>query len=87
MVGSEILYGDTDSVFWNVWPQREVDAACMAESFAMANELVKAIAPIYVYDSNHYIVLEFENVYRLVSHTHMGHNECLRVSLISGIFF
>ena len=36
----------------------------MAESFAKAHELVQAISHIYAHDSNHYIVLEFENVYR-----------------------
>jgi DNA polymerase elongation subunit (family B) len=64
VAGSEIVYGDTDSGFWNVWPHREVDADLMAESFAMAHELVQAISHIYAHDSNHYIVLEFENVYR-----------------------
>jgi hypothetical protein len=32
----------------------------MEEAFAKANELVKAIAHIYVYDSKEFIVLEFE---------------------------
>jgi DNA polymerase elongation subunit (family B) len=50
-------------VFWNVWPDREADAACRQEAFSIADKLVLAIAKIYENDGKQHIALEFENVY------------------------
>lgn len=61
--GSEVIYGDTDSVMWNVWPEREVDALTVSAAFEKANETCEAIAPIFKHDGVDYILLEFENVY------------------------
>jgi len=41
----------------------DVRGTCVKDAFAMANEVAKAIAPIYEYDGKKFIVLEFENVY------------------------
>ena len=61
--GSKVIYGDTDSVMWNIWPEREVNQDTVKEAFIAAEEAVKAIAPIYEHDGNSFVVLEFENVY------------------------
>jgi DNA polymerase delta subunit 1 len=61
--GSKVIYGDTDSVMWNVYPDRDVKGDCIKDAFDMANKAVKAIAPIYEHDGKNHIVLEFENVY------------------------
>ena len=61
--GSEVIYGDTDSVMWNVWPDRALDPNTIREAFAKADETCVAIAPIYEHDGKSHIVLEFENVY------------------------
>jgi len=44
----------------NIWPDRAIDATCIKDAFAKAEEIVKAIAPIYEYDGKKYIILEFE---------------------------
>ena len=61
-----LCQGDTDSVFWNVWPDREADAACRQEAFSIADKLVLAIAKIYENDGKQHIALEFENVIPVV---------------------
>jgi DNA polymerase elongation subunit (family B) len=48
---------------WNVWPERKVDSATIAEAFKIAEEACRAIAPIFTHDGAEFIVLEFENVY------------------------
>lgn len=61
--GSKVIYGDTDSVMWNIWPDRDVTPETVKEAFEAAESTVKAIAPIYEHEGNHHVVLEFENVY------------------------
>jgi len=61
--GSEVIYGDTDSVMWNLWPDREVDGKTVSDAFAKAQETCDAIAPIFTHDGANCILLEFENVY------------------------
>ena len=61
-VGNLIVH-NTDSVMWNVWPERALDSKTIREAFAKADETCAAIAPIYEHDGNAHIVLEFENVY------------------------
>ena len=53
----------TDSVMWNVWPDRPVDSSTVKDAFQIAADTAKAIAPIYEHDGNSFVVLEFENVY------------------------
>ena len=61
--GSEVVYGDTDSVMWNVWPDREVNQQTISDAFEKAEETCRAIAPIFRHDGADFILLEFENVY------------------------
>ena len=61
-VGNLVVH-NTDSVMWNVWPERALDSKTIREAFAKADETCAAIAPIYEHDGNAHIVLEFENVY------------------------
>lgn len=61
-VGNIVVH-NTDSVMWNVWPDRVLDSNTIREAFAKADETCAAIAPIYEHDGNAHIVLEFENVY------------------------
>ena len=65
--GSQVIYGDTDSVMVNIFPDRALDGdpTCIIDAFTKAEEIVTAIAPIYTFDSKNYIVLEFENVYAI----------------------
>lgn len=61
-VGNAIVH-NTDSVMWNVWPEREVNAKTVSDAFVIAQETCDAIAPIFVHDGASFILLEFENVY------------------------
>ena len=61
-VGNLVVH-NTDSVMWNVWPERPLNPETIREAFAKADETCAAIAPIYEHDGKSHIVLEFENVY------------------------
>lgn len=61
--GSKVIYGDTDSVMWNIWPDRPVTPETIKDAFEAAEVAVKAIAPIYEHEGQEHVVLEFENVY------------------------
>lgn len=61
-VGNLVVH-NTDSVMWNVWPDREVNQQTISDAFEKAEETCKAIAPIFRHDGADFILLEFENVY------------------------
>ena len=61
-VGNLVVH-NTDSVMWNVWPDREVNQQTIGDAFEKAAETCRAIAPIFRHDDADFILLEFENVY------------------------